>query len=93
MKFKAIIYDGTCIILTGTQKSQRGKNKTRQGSVKNQTLVGNQIFMAGHYSTSARQCFSGVVAGACVFGTPGRRNKNYIYKPDNSNQRYKVYTQ
>ena len=66
MKSLAIIYDGTCIILTGKQKISAGKQQNQgRETLYAQNVAGKQVFLAGHPSTLAGQCFSGVVTGGC----------------------------
>ena len=71
MKFLAIINDGTCIILTGKQKISAGKQQNQGGeTLYAQNVAGKRVFLVGHPSTLAGQCFSGVVTGgylACSY--------------------------
>ena len=54
MKFFAIIYDGTCIILTGKEKISAGKRQNQGGeTLYAQNIAGKQVFLAGHPSTLA----------------------------------------
>ena len=58
MKFSAIPCDAACIILTAKQKFNGETTKTRRGKCLESNLSG---VAAGHPSTLAGQCFSGVV--------------------------------
>ena len=56
------------MILTGKQNFQRGSNKNKAGKLLNS--AGKRVFLAGHPSTLAGRCFSGVVTGGCFTMLP-----------------------